>query len=93
MRHKIDVEGVKSRITDLAKEVVKDKGKGRKSDVLTKQEAAEYLKVSLVTLDTWRKGTVLIPYTVGRKVQYNIRDIDKLLENRVSGKLTKALSV
>ncbi|MNX89817.1 Helix-turn-helix domain protein [compost metagenome] len=51
------------------------------SDVLTAQEAADYLKIKVSTLNSWRSsGEQSIPYTkVGRSVRYRVADLDAFL--------------
>ena len=51
------------------------------SDVLTSQEAADYLKIKVSTLNSWRsRGEQSIPYTkVGRSVRYRVADLDAFL--------------
>lgn len=51
------------------------------SDVLTPQEAADYLKIKVGTLNSWRStGEQSIPHTkVGRSVRYRVADLDAFL--------------
>lgn len=51
------------------------------SDVLTVQEAADYLKIKVGTLNSWRSsGEHSIPYTkIGRSVRYRVADLDAFL--------------
>ncbi len=44
-------------------------------DVLTRNEVAELLKVSTVTLHHWAKKKVLVPFSIGTRVYYKKKDI------------------
>lgn len=56
-----------------------------KSGYLTKTEAAEYMRVSIATLD--RLMLQGLPYVkLERRVIFRIQDIDRWLEKRVIGK-------
>ena len=44
-------------------------------EYLTRQQTAELLQVSLVTLNNWSKKKVLTPYSMGNRVYYRIQDI------------------
>lgn len=43
--------------------------------ILTREEAAKMLSVSLVTLWTWDKNDILQTYRVGNKIRYKKSDI------------------
>lgn len=51
------------------------------SDLLSNEEAAEYLRISPQTLSSWRsQGPHEIPYTkVGRAIRYRVADLDAFL--------------
>ncbi|WP_204345551.1 helix-turn-helix domain-containing protein [Psychroserpens algicola] len=44
-------------------------------DILTRNQVAEMLQVSKVTLNNWAKNKVLIPYSIGTRVYYRKEDI------------------
>lgn len=50
-------------------------------EYLTRQETAEILKVSLVTLSDWNKKKILNPYRLGNLIRYKRSDIDLALIN------------
>jgi len=54
------------------------------SDVLTPEQAAEYLGIAKQTLAVWRsKGRYGLRFTkVGRRVRYRKADLDAFLEGR-----------
>lgn len=47
--------------------------------LLSRQETAEYLKVSLTTLNNWRKSGTLTPVGIGKRVLYRMSDIQECL--------------
>ena len=44
-------------------------------EYLTRQQTAELLQVSLVTLNNWKKRKVLTPHGLGNRVYYRMQDI------------------
>ena len=59
----------------------------RQSDLLSREEAAEYLGVSPKTLATWhcRKRYPLPVVKLGRAVKYRVSDLEKFIESRTVG--------
>ncbi len=57
------------------------------SDLLTRQQAAEFLGVKSQTLAVWAlTGRHNLPYVkAGRVVRYRLRDLEKWLKNRTIG--------
>jgi hypothetical protein len=49
------------------------------TEYLTRQETAEILKVSLVTLSDWNKKRILNPYRLGKLIRYRRSEIDLAL--------------
>lgn len=49
------------------------------TEYLTRQETAEILKVSLVTLSDWNKKQILIPYRLGNLIRYKRSEIELAL--------------
>lgn len=47
--------------------------------ILTKQETADLLQVSLKTLRRWEKDGILIPFRIGVNVRYRRADIEELI--------------
>ena len=56
-------------------------------NLLTRKEAADYLYVSVRTMEIWAstKRYPLKFYKVGRTVAYKKEDLDKFIESRVRG--------
>ena len=48
-------------------------------EYITRQEAAEILKVSIITLSDWNKKGILNPYRLGTLVRYKRSELDKAL--------------
>jgi excisionase family DNA binding protein len=48
-------------------------------EYLTRQETAEILKVSLVTLSEWNKKKILNPYRLGNLIRYKRAEIELAL--------------
>ena len=49
------------------------------SEYLTRQETADLLKVSLVTLSDWNKKKILNPYRLGNLIRYKRSEIEQAL--------------
>lgn len=49
------------------------------TEYLTRQETAEILKVSLVTLSDWNKKKILNPYRLGNLIRYKRSEIEQAL--------------
>ena len=49
------------------------------TEYLTRQETAEILKVSLVTLSDWNKKKILNPYRLGNLIRYKRSEIELAL--------------
>lgn len=59
------------------------------TEYLTRQETAEILKVSLVTLSDWNKKQILIPYRLGNLIRYKRSEIELALIKINSKTITK----
>ena len=59
----------------------------RVSDLMTRDEAAQYLGVSAKTLATWActKRYILPMVKIGRAVKYRAADLDRFIEARTVG--------
>ncbi len=51
-------------------------------ELLTRQETAKILKISLVTLHDWTKKDILPAYRIGAKVRYIKREVLESLNKR-----------
>lgn len=80
----IDPDQLKSQIQDAVKEAMKgelpvsSKSHQEKS-YLTRQETAELLKVSALTIDQWVKKGILPAYRIGNRVLFKSEDIESAL--------------
>ena len=48
-------------------------------EYLSRQETAELLKVTVVTLSDWNKKGILIPYRLGNLIRYKRSELDDAL--------------
>ena len=51
-------------------------------ELLTRQEVAEYLRISLVTIHSWNKHGILNPIRMGNRILYKKQDILDVLEEQ-----------
>ena len=65
------------KIEDYLKELSKSKN----DELLTRQEVAEYLRISLVTIHSYKHG-VLNPIRMGNRILYKKQDILDVLEEQ-----------
>ena len=63
-----------SKINDMVSDLKNDKSPVI-DELLTRQEAAEMLKITLPTLHSWTKNRILTPNYMGRRVYYKKQDI------------------
>ena len=69
--------------TVLLKEVEQEKANSSYQDeLITKKEVMDNLHISPTTLWLWEKKKYLVPVTIGRRVFYKRRDIEKLKEGK-----------
>ena len=66
------------KIEDYLKELSKSKN----DELLTRQEVAEYLRISLVTIHSWNKHGILNPIRMGNRIFYKKQDILDVLEQQ-----------
>jgi excisionase family DNA binding protein len=48
---------------------------------ITRKEAAQILRVSLVTISDWSKKGVLKPYYIGSRVRFKLAEIEAILNS------------
>lgn len=68
------IDGLKTQLGELKKWLTPSQ-----SDLLTREEVAEMLKINLSTLHNWTKQGKLISYGVGGRVYYKRAEIEKAL--------------
>ena len=49
------------------------------SEYVTRKEAAEILKISVITLSDWNKKRILNPYRLGNLIRYKRAELDEAL--------------
>ena len=54
----------------------------KNDELLTRHQASEYLKVSLVTLNIWSKTNILKSRRIGNRVFYKKQDILDILDKK-----------
>lgn len=62
-------ESVKSAINEALS--IKEGNNGQKFELMSRQEAAAYLKISLVTLHDWTKHHIVKSYKLGGRIYYD----------------------
>ncbi|UKM63888.1 helix-turn-helix domain-containing protein [Flavobacteriaceae bacterium GSB9] len=65
---------------------LKDLSKKKNDEILTRQEVADYLKISLVTIHSWNKCGILKPIRMGNRIFYKKQDILDVLEQKTINK-------
>jgi excisionase family DNA binding protein len=68
----ITVDDLKAELLTDIKEIISNLIYDQKKDdeLLSRDQAAEYLKISLVTLWNWTKNDIVPAYRIGNKVRY-----------------------
>lgn len=61
---------------------LKELSKKQNDDILTRQEVADYLRISLVTIHSWNKHGILNPIRMGNRIFYKKQDILDVLEQQ-----------
>ncbi|MDT0294187.1 helix-turn-helix domain-containing protein [Mesonia ostreae] len=83
--HGISPEELKESIlTDVKKELVNLVEKLNlftkpQEEFLTRKEAAEMLKISLVTITDWNKKRILNPYRLGNLIRYKKSELEEAM--------------
>jgi excisionase family DNA binding protein len=74
----IEVDDFKKIISDVIDEKLKIlpiTAKEEKSDLLSREEVAKMLKISLPTLNDWSKKGLVQSYRIGNRVLYKLHEI------------------
>lgn len=61
---------------------LKELSKKQNDEILTRQEVADYLRISLVTIHSWNKHGILNPIRMGNIIFYKKQDILDVLEQQ-----------
>jgi hypothetical protein len=56
-----------------------DLKKGQQDELLTREDAAKFLKVSISTVNNWKKAGKLIAHGIGNRVYYWRSELEKSL--------------
>jgi len=83
----IPLSELKQQLRDIIKEELKISNSNiaepkEPGELLTRKQVAKILKVSLVTLDKWRKEGKIKYIGIGSPVRFKYSDVMKALENR-----------
>ena len=70
------------KIEDYLKELSKPKN----DELLTRKETAEYLRISLVTIQSWSKHGIINPIRMGNRILFKKQDILDILEKQTINK-------
>jgi len=85
---KIEIDGISiQELKCLLQEVVREELNARtpasnemKEELLTREETAKLLKISLVTLNCWTKAQRIRSYRIGSRIYYKDKDIQMALK-------------
>ena len=70
-------------VSQTAKEVEEIiRAENKPDELLTRQQVADMLTVTLTTLWHWEKKGILTPIRIGNKVRYLRSDVEKSLEKK-----------
>ena len=61
---------------------LKELSKKQNDEILIRQEVADYLRISLVTIHSWNKHGILNPIRMGNRIFYKKQDILDVLEQQ-----------
>ena len=71
------IEVIKAAMSDIKIEIVEDK-------IMTRQEVADYLRISLPTLHEYMKKGRIPFHRINSRIRFKKRDLDKLLSDHSS---------
>lgn len=77
-----DIPAQLSRIEALLNEHAKAAPATSATDVMTRTEVADSLRLSFISLRSLEERGELVPVRIGRRVLYQRRDVESLLERR-----------
>lgn len=85
----ITIEELKNELITKFKQLLKSflEQQEKVDELLTRQETANILKISLVTLWNWTKKDIIPAYRIGTKVRYKNREVLESLKKRNRFKL------
>ena len=62
-------------------EIRNNANKSKEDKLLTRQQTADILQISLVTLWTWNKNNIVTFYKIGNKVRYKKSEVLNALQS------------
>ena len=65
---------------------LKELSKPKNEELLTRQEVANYLRISLVTIHSWSKHGIISPIRIGNRILFKKQDILDILEQQTKNK-------
>ena len=81
--HNITPEEFKEKLIFSLKEVIQElileTKKEKPLEYLTRQQVAEILKISMVTISDWNKKGILKPYRMGNLIRYKSNELEEAL--------------
>ena len=83
------IERIGLLIDSKLKEATENRNKVNQSDLLSREEVATLLKISLPTLNEWTKLGWLKSYKIGNRVLYKTSEIEEALQKVCSNKHKK----
>ena len=75
-------EKVADKLLLKIEDYLKELSKSKNDELLTRQEVAEYLRISLVTIHSWNKNGILNPIRIGNRIFYKKQNILDVLEQQ-----------
>lgn len=72
---------IKTALSSMGASVIPGTNSENQAELYTRQETAEKLKVSLVTLDNWTKLGIIKAQRIGTRIRYTKKAIDEALKN------------
>jgi excisionase family DNA binding protein len=75
------LSNIESLLLDLRCGPIVDQKPLKLPELLTKQEAADYLKVSSSTIDNYRRTGILKAEIFGNHVRFRVSELEKLVSN------------
>lgn len=84
----LELSDIKKVVEQVIKERLKDLSPKEKIPIilLTRIDAAKFLRISLPTLNDWTKNGIIKGYRIGNRVLYKSHEIEEALEKITSSK-------
>ena len=66
-------------LKEVIQELILETKKEKPLEYLTRQQVAEILKISMVTVSDWNKKGILKPYRIGNRIRYKSNELEEVL--------------